>query len=781
VIRPTYNQANLLESLFVNLRGADEPTPFVTYISYNAKGQREIIEYGNGARTHYTYDPLTFRATRLLTIRKQDHVRLQDLNYTFDPVGNITSIRDDARETIFFRNHVVSPSNEYIYDAIYRLISADGREHAGRPGHSQTTLDDSARMHRPIPSDGHALHRYREQYEYDGVGNILKLLHSASDGNWSRVYSYDESHPHPRNNRLTGTRVGQDEEHYAYDAAGNMTRMPHLPSMDWDFKDQLHATCRQEKNAGRSETTYYVYDASGQRVRMVTERASGSRAHERIYLGGFEVYREYDSVGWATLERQTLHVMDDERRVAMVETKTIDVADPVLEPASLIRLQLDNHLGSAVLELDDRAAIISYEEYYPYGSTSFEAGQSGCEVSAKRYRYTGKERDEETGLYYQGARYYAPWLGRWTTTDPTGIADGVNVYSYVGGRPLTSVDSTGLAGDDVVTQNDPLGGTSLPGGAPDPDAPAATAADAPAPAATDAPAPAATDAPAPAATDAPAPAAEVSEATPTPPADPGLWERFKSWASKPDYFSGNSEYLGTPGLVTVGAAGAALTGAGTVVVGVATRLAPAARVAAVVSTGFLVKSSDDAEGLSKVATIGSFGITAPGAPAFESGASTIDSAAVGFENEPMFIEGQKTVTLDPKEAADAADIARFNTGIRRGEEIGYTTYSDRAQTLQAGSADSVNLPSGPNVLTSQHSHPFGSPGIFSGADVRAMLMKPYNSSVTHSVLGYKWSQANIVFKELGLPLESSVVRTSVTQSQVAAAGAARELNWLPWR
>ncbi|HKM53948.1 MAG TPA: SpvB/TcaC N-terminal domain-containing protein, partial [Isosphaeraceae bacterium] len=66
VIRPTYNEANLLESLSVNLRGADEPTPFVTYINYNAKGQREIIEYGNGAHTRYTYDLLTFRMTGLL-------------------------------------------------------------------------------------------------------------------------------------------------------------------------------------------------------------------------------------------------------------------------------------------------------------------------------------------------------------------------------------------------------------------------------------------------------------------------------------------------------------------------------------------------------------------------------------------------------------------------------------------------------------------------------------------------------------------------------------------
>ncbi|HKM56809.1 MAG TPA: RHS repeat-associated core domain-containing protein, partial [Isosphaeraceae bacterium] len=428
-----------------------EPTPFVTYINYNAKGQREIIEYGNGAHTRYTYDRLTFRMTRLLTIRKQDHARLQDLNYTFDPVGNITSIRDDAQETIYFRNHVVSPSNEYVYDAIYRLISADGREHAGRPGQPQTTFDDSPRMHQPLPSDGHALHRYLEQYEYDGVGNILRILHSAADGNWSRFYTYDERHAHPTNNRLTSTRVGRDEEHYAYDAAGNMTRMPHLPGMDWDFKDQLHATRRQEKNAGRGETTYYVYDSAGQRVRKVTERASGSREHERIYLGGFEAYREYDSVGATTLERETLHVMDGKRRVALVETKTIDAEVPVTVAAPLARVQLDNHLGSAVLEIDDEAAIVSYEEYYPYGSTSFQAGRSLAEVGLKRYRYTGKERDEETGFYYNGARYCPPWLGRWLNCDPMDASGGQQLYVFVHDNPVVRIDPDGAWDEPVAT------------------------------------------------------------------------------------------------------------------------------------------------------------------------------------------------------------------------------------------------------------------------------------------------------------------------------------------
>jgi RHS repeat-associated protein len=173
---------------------------------------------------------------------------------------------------------------------------------------------------------------------------------------------------------------------------------------------------------GTPETTWYAYDAAGQRVRKVTERQAAvgqtpTRAKERIYLGGFEVYREYEKDGATVkLERETLHVMDDEQRIALVETRTQDQGnDPA--PAQLTRYQLANHLGSASLELDDQAQIISYEEYYPYGSTSYQAARSQTETP-KRYRYTGKERDDESGLYYHGARYYAPWLGRWLSADP---------------------------------------------------------------------------------------------------------------------------------------------------------------------------------------------------------------------------------------------------------------------------------------------------------------------------------------------------------------------------
>src|SRR5437764_4427938 len=62
----------------------------------------------------------------------------------------------------------------------------------------------------------------------------------------------------------------------------------------------------------------------------------------------------------------------------------------------------------------------------------------------RRYRDTGKERDEETGYYYHGARYYVSWIGRWTSSDPVGDVDGPNGYAYVRCNPVRLSDPNGL-------------------------------------------------------------------------------------------------------------------------------------------------------------------------------------------------------------------------------------------------------------------------------------------------------------------------------------------------
>ncbi len=449
LIVPSYDEAGMLDRVDVNLRGSATATAFITGMEYNARGQRLSTAHGNGVRCTYAYDAETFRLVEATTVRTGGAV-LQDLRYTFDAAGNLTHIADDAQQTIYFANQVVPAATDYEYDAIYRLLGAEGREHLGQATRPEPTFDDAFRTRLAHPQDGQAMRRYSETYRYDAAGNLLEIRHAAQNSSWRRTYRYGEAsqlEPNRQSNRLSSTAVGAADEPYAYDAHGNLIAIPHLSSLTWNFLDQLEATSRQVVTSGTAETTFYVYDASGQRLRKVTERQNGTRRQERIYLGELEVFREYDASGDSVvLARETLHVSAGQR-VALVETRTLGT-DP--GPAQLVRYQHTNHLGSATLELDGDAQVISYEEYYPYGSTSYQAVRSQTETP-KRYRYTGMERDEESGLAYHGARYYAPWLGRWTSCDPAGVAGGMDLYEYCNGAPTRARDRTGESPEDCTS------------------------------------------------------------------------------------------------------------------------------------------------------------------------------------------------------------------------------------------------------------------------------------------------------------------------------------------
>ena len=133
-----------------------------------------------------------------------------------------------------------------------------------------------------------------------------------------------------------------------------MTRMPKLSKMEWNYKDELHATAQQAMKDSIPETTWYFYDGKGIRVRKVTERQDGtSRMRERVYLGDFEVFRKFTVDESTALERQTLHVMDCNKRIDLVETCTQSIEPQV--PRQLIPYQFTNQIQSVSLELDNKA------------------------------------------------------------------------------------------------------------------------------------------------------------------------------------------------------------------------------------------------------------------------------------------------------------------------------------------------------------------------------------------------------------------------------------------
>ncbi|TDD63462.1 hypothetical protein E1263_00480 [Kribbella antibiotica] len=427
-----YNAGKLLETVETRSDGAAAWTPVVTNIDYNARGERVQLVRGNGARTVYGYEPDTFRLSSVDTTATDSVI--QTLRYTYDPVGNVVQVADPSQDTVFYRNTAVGSTRSYRYDPVYRLSSASGREHIGQTGQPAAADLDFGPL--PHANDGTALREYTETYRYDPSGNLTELAHLATAGSWTRQHLIDASSNRLVANSIPGDDPGTFSARYTYDAAGNTLTMPHLPSVDWDVENRLvHA------GLGGGGDAHYQYDGSGHRIRATVTRAGATET--RIYLGSVELYVK--QVGQsARVRRETLRAADG---VALIETTTVDDGRPVANPVPLRRFQLTDHLGSATVELDDSSNVLSYEEYHPFGTTSFHSAPRN-NVSRKRYRYTGKERDEETGFYYHGARYYAPWLARWTIPDPAGLVDGPGRYSYARNNPVRLVDPTGLEGDD---------------------------------------------------------------------------------------------------------------------------------------------------------------------------------------------------------------------------------------------------------------------------------------------------------------------------------------------
>ncbi len=137
VYKPQYNERGVLFAETVQIGTTTQS--IIRETAYDEKGQKQYIKYGNGTTTRYFYDRFSFRLKQLRTTRagfdrelptgiamfKSNQV-MQDLHYTYDAVGNITAIYDDAYEPAFFNNQQVLPKNEYTYDALYRLIEATG-------------------------------------------------------------------------------------------------------------------------------------------------------------------------------------------------------------------------------------------------------------------------------------------------------------------------------------------------------------------------------------------------------------------------------------------------------------------------------------------------------------------------------------------------------------------------------------------------------------------------------------------------------------------------------
>jgi RHS repeat-associated protein len=241
----------------------------------------------------------------------------------------------------------------------------------------------------------------KESYTYDPVGNRLSNLTSSG---WSNNAS----------NELT-SRPGFT---YTYDNNGNMltsvsgTNTTHYT---WDFENRL--TSMQLPGSGGTVT--FKYDPFGRRVEKVSPSATSIYAYD-----GDNLIEETNAAGTAAAR--------------YIQTQNIDEPLAILRGTTTDFYEADG-LGSVTSLTNSSGASAETYTYDSFGNLTASTGSL-----TNSLRYTGREFDSETNLYYYRARYYGPAIGRFISEDPLRLTGDANLYAYVDNDPVNALDPMGL-------------------------------------------------------------------------------------------------------------------------------------------------------------------------------------------------------------------------------------------------------------------------------------------------------------------------------------------------
>jgi RHS repeat-associated protein len=393
---------------------------YVKTVHYDQYGSRTRVEYGNGVVTTYTYDEAMHRLIQLQT--KQGDSSYQNTQYTYDKVGNILTRTENG--VVMSDSNPKTITHCYSYDKLYRLTQAQGS----------------------ITEEGNTVHSYTNTFTYSAIGNIMSKLQTVKvkgeqDPNlsYNYTYTYASTKPHAVTNI-------NDNMTYRYDANGNMTALYDTAKnynriLQWDEENRLIKTV--DTTSGNSVTTSYTYDTKG--MRIIKDGPYGK-----------------------TLYIDTGYVETNEAMVSnhvfMGNTRVASIVKHKDEPQPATYYYASDHLGSSSVLTNDTGSYYERLEYLPYGEVWVEDAAINSNYRTP-YKFTGKELDKETGLYYFGARYYDARMSRWISTDKYlerylpikgnveldnlpgmgGIYNSINLdlYCYVRGNPILYLDPDG--------------------------------------------------------------------------------------------------------------------------------------------------------------------------------------------------------------------------------------------------------------------------------------------------------------------------------------------------
>ena len=388
VVSYQHNQLGQISGVTTQAAANKQSLSVVSQASYLPFGPVSHMTYGNNTETVITRD----KDYRISSIRLTDSDTVEplyDVNYDYDAVSNITHISDQLNQ---------SQSQNFAYDDLYRLTSADG-------------------------------HYGRVEYDYDKVGNRLQRRHTDADTAEAMVEEYDYAHD---SNRLLSvakhTAANTRERLLSYDAVGNIVNdqksTDNNTALIYGANNRLQGI---DKNTVGNNAAVYVYNAKGQRVSKAVTQADGSLTVTHFhYNSANQLMAETNERGEAINE----YLYMGNERIAKVTYQNN-------HNGQLVFIHND-HLGTPKLMTDEYRRVVWTSNVMPFGESlaSLNDGQN--------LRFPGQYLDGETGYAYNYFRDYDASLGRYIQSDPIGLYGGVNTFGYVGGNPLANVDIFGL-------------------------------------------------------------------------------------------------------------------------------------------------------------------------------------------------------------------------------------------------------------------------------------------------------------------------------------------------
>ncbi|WSS36928.1 RHS repeat-associated core domain-containing protein [Streptomyces microflavus] len=400
-------------------------TGYLRAVDYSALGQVQQLTLGTGgegAKNVYvtnTYEEGTARLTRSHVTDQTHPYMLQDLKYTQDDAGNMTSISDGAT----LGGTGKADHQCFVYDARRRLTEAWTPQTAD----CATTGRTAAGITGAAP--------YWTSYTYTAAGQRdTETTHATSVNASTTTTAYEygtaTGQPHPLN-RTTGAKAGA----YVYDKSGNTTKRPGVQAtqtLDWDSEGNLSRTTEPAVGSKPALDTGYLYDADGE---LLIRRAAGA-GDTVLYLGATEV--RLTVKGTAKSLSGTRYYSAAGRTLA-VRTATAGTAS-----TQLSFLTADHH-GTSSLAIEAVTQAVTKRYSTPFGAPR---GDQPTTTWPDDKAFLGKPADITTGLTHIGAREYDTGVGQFLSVDPVLSIEqhqSLNGYTYANQNPATNSDPTGLA------------------------------------------------------------------------------------------------------------------------------------------------------------------------------------------------------------------------------------------------------------------------------------------------------------------------------------------------